>query len=180
MNKVTLLRGTYVEKGSSISNPLYLPNKRRMQNSGVKLDDSYGLPFYVYSPHSETGKEFNLKRFQRLAEERAWESAFPKEVTDQIVVQFEMNEFTFPIFFNKIRHPYKHHSTGVFISSFQELLDFPPSYLHIITKDLTQDDLKSLSIKVGKRNFLGKFIYRDFVVPDEGVEGNIKHPSERK
>jgi len=178
MNKVTLLRGTYVEKGSSISNPLYLPNRRHTQYTSRKLDDSYGLPFYVLL--SEKGKELDLKRCQRLAEDRAWESAFPKEVTNEVVVQFEINELTFPIFSNKIRHPYKSGSTSVFLSSFQELLDLHPTQLHIITKDLTLQDLRSIPIKIGRKNLLGRFSYKDFVAPNEGVEGNIKHPSERK
>jgi len=189
MNKVTFFRGTYVEKGSPISNPLYLPNRRAERYNKITLDDSYGLPFYV----CRSTKESDLNYFKRLAEDRAWESAYPKELTDQIVVSFEINEINFSIFSGKIRQPYGDRSA---FSSFNELFDCLQPYvlttttqlsiptretqLHIRTKDISLTDLNSVPIKIGRRNFLGKFIYKDFVVPNEGIEGDIKHPSERK
>lgn len=153
MNKLTFFRGTHVEKGSSISNPLYLPNRRAERYKKIELDDSYGLPFYM---HSSKGKS-DLKYFQWVAEDRARESAYPKGLTDPIVVRFEINELNFTIFSGKIRQLYGDRSA---FPSFQELFDFIQPYiltketqLHIRTQDITLENLRLLPIKIGRKNF---------------------------
>ncbi len=180
MDKVTFFRWAYVEKDSSISNPLYLPNSRGIRDGRIKLDDSYGLPFLM---SDSKGQQFRSKDLQMSAKRRRGENAYPKQLMDLIAigVRFDINELTFPLFLNKIRHPYYvNSSTLIFISSFQELFHSRPTQFHIKTKDLTQDDLKLLSVKIGERNSLGRFIYRDFIVPNGEIEGNPRPLSERK